>query len=45
MLLKDASILVVDDEPELLEIMADWFRREGATVFVAENGAEALSLL
>lgn len=45
MLLKDASILVVDDEPELLDIMADWFRREGATVFVAENGAEALSLV
>jgi CheY-like chemotaxis protein len=45
MLLQNASILVVDDEPELLEIMAGWFRREGGTVFVAENGAEALSLV
>ena len=45
MRLKDASVLLVDDEPDLLEIMAEWFRREGATVFVAENGAEALSLL
>ncbi|MGB2675490.1 MAG: response regulator [Candidatus Acidiferrum sp.] len=45
MLLQNASILVVDDEPELLEIMADWFRREGCNVLSAENGAEALLLL
>jgi len=44
MLLKNASILVVDDEPDLLEIMAEWFHREGCTVLVAENGAQALSL-
>jgi CheY-like chemotaxis protein len=45
MLLQNASILVVDDEPDLLEIMAEWFRRDGATLFVAGNGAEALRLL
>jgi two-component system, chemotaxis family, chemotaxis protein CheY len=45
MLLKNASILVVDDEPDLLEIMAEWLRREGCNVLVAENGAEALSLV
>lgn len=45
MLLKNASILVVDDEPDLLEIMADWFCREGCSVLSAENGAEALRLL
>ncbi len=45
MLLQNASVLVVDDEPDLLEIMAEWFRREGGTVFVAENGAEALRLV
>jgi CheY-like chemotaxis protein len=44
MQLQKASILVVDDESDLLAIMAEWFRREGATVFVAENGAQALSL-
>jgi CheY-like chemotaxis protein len=45
MLLKNALILIVDDEPELLEIMAEWFRREGCNVLSAENGAEALRLL
>jgi CheY-like chemotaxis protein len=45
MLLKNASVLVVDDEPDLLEIMAEWFHREGSHVLSAENGAEALGLL
>jgi two-component system chemotaxis response regulator CheY len=45
MLLKNASILVVDDEPDLLEIMAEWFHREGCTVLLAEDGAQALSLM
>lgn len=45
MLLKNASILLVDDEPDLLEIMAEWFHREGCTVLVAQDGAEALRLM
>lgn len=45
MLRKNATLLLVDDEPDLLAIMAEWFRREGSTVLVAENGAEALRLL
>lgn len=45
MLLQNASILVVDDEPDLLAIMAEWFRREGSKVLEAENGAVALRLI
>ena len=45
MQLKNATILLVDDEPDLLEIQAAWFRREGSRVFVAGNGAEALEIL
>lgn len=43
--LKDASILIVDDEPALLEIFKAWFDREGCRTFVAENGAAALALI
>jgi CheY-like chemotaxis protein len=45
MQLKDATILVVDDESDLREILGAWFRREGARVLVAENGAEALKVI
>jgi CheY-like chemotaxis protein len=45
MQLKDAIILIVDDEPDLREILGNWFRREGAQVFVAEDGAEALKMI
>ena len=40
-----ASILVVDDELELLEIFSAWLGRSGFRVFTAPNGAEALKLL
>ncbi|HKD80828.1 MAG TPA: response regulator [Candidatus Angelobacter sp.] len=39
--LKDASVLLVDDEPLLREIMAEWLRRTVKEVFCAENGDEA----
>jgi len=40
-----ATILIVDDEPELLEIFAQWMLREGYNVLTAANGAEALRTL
>lgn len=40
-----ASILVVDDELELLEIFSAWLGRSGFRVFTAPNGAEALKVL
>jgi two-component system chemotaxis response regulator CheY len=43
--LKDATILVVDDEPDWRSIIADWLRREGSCVLLAEDGAEALKLI
>jgi CheY-like chemotaxis protein len=45
MQLKDATILVVDDEPDWRTIIADWFERQGCHVLVAENGAEALTVI
>jgi CheY-like chemotaxis protein len=44
MQLKNATILLVDDEVDLLEILAEWFRREGCRVLTAENGRDALDL-
>jgi CheY-like chemotaxis protein len=41
----EASILVVDDELELLEIFSAWLGRSGFRVFTAPNGAEALKVL
>lgn len=45
MQLKDAVILVVDDEVGLLRIFARWFEREGCRVLSAENGRDALELI
>lgn len=42
--LKDRVILVVDDEPDQLEFLATVFEDNGATVFRASNGDEALAL-
>jgi CheY-like chemotaxis protein len=45
MQLKNATILIVDDEPDLRDILTEWFRREGSRVLVAEDGAEALKFI
>jgi CheY-like chemotaxis protein len=45
MQLKDATVLVVDDELHYREIMTGWFEKEGSRVLAAENGAAALELL
>ncbi|SNS49153.1 PilZ domain-containing protein [Granulicella rosea] len=45
MKLADATILVVDDEPELLEIFSVWLGRSGCKVLKAENGAVAMKVL
>jgi CheY-like chemotaxis protein len=45
MQLKEASILVVDDEPEILDIRGEWFKRVAGQVFCAENGVQALQVL
>lgn len=37
-----AKILLVDDEPDLLRMVGYSLHREGYTVSVAQNGAEAL---
>lgn len=42
---RKSTLLVVDDEPDLREILSDEFRQEGFTVFEAENGLAALAIL
>jgi two-component system response regulator ResD len=39
------SILIADDDPNVRELVRMYFGREGATVLMAADGAEALSLL
>lgn len=41
---KTAKILVVDDEPDILEIISFNLRKEGYEVRTAENGLEAISI-
>ncbi|GIL16500.1 MAG: hypothetical protein BroJett040_02510 [Oligoflexia bacterium] len=45
LMLKGKRILVVDDEPDLRDILKDEFEFCGATVAIAENGKEALHLI
>ena len=45
MKLAEATVLVVDDELELLEIFAVWLGRSGCRVLTAPNGARALEIL
>jgi CheY-like chemotaxis protein len=43
--IKNATILLVDDEPFLREIMASWLARVAGRVVCAEDGAGALRIL
>jgi len=45
MQLKEACVLLVDDEPILLDIMSEWFQPIVARVFCASDGAQALQVL
>lgn len=45
MRIDEATLLVVDDEPELLEIFSIWLGRIGCKVLTAANGAEGLKIL
>ena len=45
MKLNQATVLLVDDELELLEIFSAWLGRSGCRVLTAPNGAEALKIL
>jgi len=39
------AILVVDDEQKILEVVSSYLESKGYTVFTAENGRDALSIL
>ncbi|HWZ46294.1 MAG TPA: response regulator [Candidatus Saccharimonadales bacterium] len=43
--LEETSILVVEDEPVVREIISAWLARTGSRVLSAANGAEALEVL
>lgn len=45
MQLKEATVLIVDDEPVLCEIKSTWLIRLVGRVLVASNGAEAIEVL
>jgi two-component system, OmpR family, alkaline phosphatase synthesis response regulator PhoP len=40
----EKKILIVDDEPDILEFLSYNFRKKGFTVLTAENGAEGILL-
>jgi len=39
------TILLVDDEPEIIQLMTIYLQNEGYTLFTANNGADALHVL
>ena len=43
--LKGCRILIVDDEEDLLQMVAEAFEEEGCTVSTANNGEDALNIL
>ena len=43
--MKDASILVVDDEPLLQKLVSEWFEGVAGQVLLAGDGAQALQVL
>src|SRR5215831_6118732 len=45
MQLREASVLLADDEPVLLDIMREWFQQIVGEVFCAGDGAQALEVL
>ena len=40
----DANILVVDDEPEIADLVEVYLKSEGCTVFKCGTGTEALAV-
>jgi DNA-binding response OmpR family regulator len=40
-----SKILVVDDEPEIIELITLYLQREGYSVFAADNGTNALRMI
>ena len=42
---KGHTILIVDDEPDILEFLSYNIRKEGYKVYVASNGQEALRIV
>ena len=45
MQLEEASVLLVDDEPVLLDIMREWLQQVAGVVFCASDGVQALQVL
>lgn len=39
------NILLVDDEPDFLEVLSSWLQSKGYTVTLARNGQEAVDLV
>ena len=40
-----ATILVVDDEPDIVRLLRDWLENHGYAVLGARDGEEALQVL